>query len=146
MKNIINNILEENPKHIRGHVNKLEYEVRDLSTKADIAELFLQIKEIKDALKSSNIEVKAMDALEKEKLIKEIIQEDKEQIMKDIGETLYQMNQKKALEKSSFVGNIRNWFNRKSLKHSSLSEDIKEYLENEDDETVALYKEILDNL
>ena len=146
MKNIINNILEENPKHIRGHVNKLEYEVRDLSTKADIAELFLQIKEIKDALSSNNIEINSMDALEREELIKEIIQEDKEQIMKDIGETLYQINQKKALEKSSFLDGIRNWVNRKSLKHSSLSEDIKEFLENEDDEEKALYKEILDNL
>ena len=146
MRNIINSSYKPDLRDTRRSVNKLEYEVRDAATKADIAELFLKVKELEDALEKNEIEIEAMPAVEREEFIANLVKEDKEERMQDVFESIHQMRLEALAERTGPLGVLKNWAERKLLRHSTLSNEVKVYIEEEDQEYGNLFAELKESL
>lgn len=146
MRNIMNGSYKPELKDTRRSVNKFEYEVRDAATKADIAELFLKVSEMEKALAENQIEVEAMPAEEREEFIENLVTEDKEERMQDVYEQLHETRLELMATRTGPIGVVKNWAERKFLKHSTLSDKIKEFVEEEDEEYGSLFAELKESL
>lgn len=128
MKNIVSELIEKNYKDMYSSVNRLEYEVRNVAMKSDIAEIYLQLQEIKKVLEENNMQIVKQDPEEREELIKQIIELDRQEAVQDISESILEARQIKRLQRKGPLASIKNWVEDKYFQHSNISSAIKNNL------------------
>ena len=129
MKNLFQNYLETHPKSTKQKVNRFEYEAKNLNTKLDIADIYIQLKELKDALAEHNIEVKAMPYEEREAQAEKLVLQDESVVAEIIGDVIYRDNQRKRLSEKNILDKARNWVDTRLMRHSDISDEILNYVD-----------------
>lgn len=128
MKNIVSELIEKNYRDMYNGVNRLEYEVRNVAMKSDIAEIYLQLQEIKKVLEENNMPIVKQDPEEREELIKQIVELDRQEAVQDISESILEARQAKRLQRKGPLASIKNWVEDKYFPHSNISSTIKNNL------------------
>lgn len=90
-------------------VSRFEYEQKEIRSKLDIANLYVQLEEIKEALADQGIEVKEESTRKKEALLVLMVEEDRKSVETDL-EILKYHERIEAYENGSIYESLRRLF------------------------------------
>lgn len=144
MLHIINELYGGKLNDAHKKVSRMEYEIKELSTKMDIAELFIQVQSMREYLESTGAQIPTPEPEERETMLKEIVQQDRKNVEGDIADYVHEQTQKKQFENNGPLKVFKDWYDKKYIKHSALSDEVKDYLESrENDMSSEVFKQIV---
>lgn len=109
IQNMVNRIYQRKRFDKIKPVSKFEYEQKEVRHKLDIADIYIQIAEIKDALEKQDIKLEEKSVREKEETIISMVQEDRKSTSVDL-EILKYQERMEAYDKGSVYESLRRLF------------------------------------
>lgn len=134
MRDLIEQIYQPSLKDTRRKVNRYEYEMRDAAHKIDIAELYIQLNDLKKHLEKEGMVLPSKNAEEHDALVQRIVKEDRSRMNEDIAESLYDQGQAERNEKTGVFSNLKWWVKDKAVLQSSFNPEVKSLLKEQQDE------------
>lgn len=126
MKDYFSKPYEPKLSDVKVSVSRYEYEKREASTKEDLAELFISMREIKTYLEQNGAEFPVRDEKEHEEEIKRAVANDRNKVMEDMADELHILYLQEKL-KPGWINQWRARRAQKNLKHQHLTEELKRY-------------------
>lgn len=108
--------------------------MRDAAHKIDIAELYIQLNDIKKHLEKEGMVLPSKNAEEHDALVQRIIKEDRSRMNEDIAASLYDQGQAERNEKTGVFSNLKWWVKDKAVLKSSINPEVKSLLKEQQDE------------
>lgn len=130
MRHIIDELYESDIKDLNKTISRFEFENRDYRNKVDIAELYLEMKVLKDALTTAGIDYEKVDEVERDLAICAILKEDKRDMENDLADAIHQ----EILVSEAKRGSLWQTLATKTTKHvhvkSKASKNVQKMLKN----------------
>lgn len=144
MLHIINELYGGELNDAHKKVSRMEYEIKELSTKMDVAELFIQVQSMREYLESTGAQIPTPSDEEKETMLKEIVKQDRKNVEEDIADYVHEQANKKQFKNNGPLKVFKYWYDKKYIKHSALSDEVKDYLDSKADDTSSeVFKQVV---